>query len=110
VRSKLRGIAGKGIIVEGGAGSLIAHSLILVSSAPHTRRASMIFKAAFKNSEKPVCIFCSPSPYTVFNAEKWWKRKDDIETVLLEYLKLMNFVLFDRHKLKQEIADYHQCR
>jgi uncharacterized SAM-binding protein YcdF (DUF218 family) len=70
-------------------------TLLLVSSSPHMLRAYIIFKNAFKKPEKDICLLCSPSPYTEFNAKKWWKSKDDIETVLLEYIKLANFVLFE---------------
>jgi uncharacterized SAM-binding protein YcdF (DUF218 family) len=75
-------------------------TLLLVSSKHHTRRAYMIFKDTFRNSQKHIYIFCSPSPYTDFNPNEWWKSKDGIETVLLEYLKLINFVLFERSELK----------
>ena len=78
-------------------------SLILVSSAPHTRRASMIFKYAFKQTENPIHIFCSPSSYTNFNAEKWWRDKEGCEAVLMEYLKMTHFLLFDKRKLKRSI-------
>lgn len=77
-------------------------TLLIVTSSPHTRRASMIFKDVFRKSQTPVCIMCSPSSYTNFNAEKWWKSQDDIETVLLEYLKIANFVIFEKRKLKKE--------
>lgn len=70
-------------------------TLILVTSAPHTLRAYMIFKKEFRNSEKQVYIMCSPSSYTDFNPNRWWKSKDGIEMVLLEYLKLMDFMLFE---------------
>ena len=75
-------------------------TLLLVSSAFHTRRASMIFKSAFRKAGMSVYIVCSPSAYTNFNAEKWWRNKEGIQTVLLEYLKLFNFVLFERRAMK----------
>jgi uncharacterized SAM-binding protein YcdF (DUF218 family) len=74
-------------------------TLIVVSSAPHTRRASMIFERAFKKLEVPVYVIYSPSSYTNFNAEKWWQCKDDIETVLLEYLKIANFWFIERKRI-----------
>lgn len=77
-------------------------TLMLVTSSPHIRRAKKIFKYVLNKTKQPVCLLCSPNPYTKFNAEKWWKNKDDIETVLLEYLKLMNFILFDRRELVQK--------
>ena len=74
-------------------------TLILVSSSPHMRRAYMIFNTAFKKSGENVKILCSPSPYTQFNPDKWWKSKDGIETVVMEYVKIANFVLFERRDL-----------
>jgi uncharacterized SAM-binding protein YcdF (DUF218 family) len=80
----------------------VIDTILLVSSAQHTRRASMIFKTAFRNSEKPVYILCSPSTYTNFDAKNWWRSKEGIQTVLMEYVKMANFVLFDRRELKKE--------
>jgi len=79
-------------------------TLLLVSSAFHTRRASMIFKSAFRKAGIPVYVVCSPSSYTGFNAEKWWRSKEGIQTVSLEYLKIANFVLFERRELKQKVG------
>ncbi|MBE0673548.1 MAG: YdcF family protein, partial [Bacteroidales bacterium] len=76
-------------------------SLIVVSSPSHMRRARMIFRAALKNAKMPVSVWCSPSAYTSFNAEKWWKNKEDIQIVLSEYLKITSFVLFEKRTLKK---------
>ena len=75
-------------------------TLLVVSSASHTRRAHQIFSAAVKTLDRPVVIFCSPSPYTDFNAQKWWKDRDDIQDVFFEYVKMANFLLFEKRKLK----------
>lgn len=77
-------------------------TLILATSSTHARRASIIFKNAFKGSENQIHFYSRPNPYTNFNANKWWKSKDDIETVLLEYLKVANFFIFDKRELKKE--------
>ena len=74
-------------------------TLLLVSSASHMRRASMIFKAAFRDSETPMYIGCSPSAYSSFNADRWWRRKEDIQTVLSEFVKIGNFMLYERRKM-----------
>jgi len=79
-------------------------TLMLISSSPHMRRAYMIFKNVFSETQKNVCVLCMPSSYTEFNAGKWWKSKDDIETVLLEYLKLFNFVLIERFSWLKEVS------
>lgn len=75
-------------------------SVLLVTSSSHTRRAYKIFKAAFKSMEDPPELYCSPSSYTEFNAEKWWKSREDIQSVVFEYLKMANFLLFEKRKLK----------
>lgn len=71
-------------------------TLLLVSSPTHMRRAFKIFRAAFKTLETQPVLYCSPSPYTDFHAEKWWRRKEDIQRVLMEYVKLVNFALFEK--------------
>jgi uncharacterized SAM-binding protein YcdF (DUF218 family) len=74
-------------------------TLLLVSSAPHTCRASMIFKAVFRKAKMPVHIICCPSAYTDFNAKNWWWYKEDFQEVLLEYMKITNFLLFENRRL-----------
>ena len=49
------------------------NTLLLVSSSDHTRRAFKLFKAAFSPMEDPPALYCSPSSYSKFNAEKWWR-------------------------------------
>jgi uncharacterized SAM-binding protein YcdF (DUF218 family) len=75
-------------------------TLLLVSSSVHMRRASMIFKAAVKNNDHPVYIGCSPSVYSDFNADKWWRDKEGIQSVLTEYVKMGSFVVFEKKKLR----------
>lgn len=75
-------------------------TLLLVSSPTHTQRAYMIFKTAFKALDEPVNLYSCPSSYTGFSPEEWWKSKDDIQFVVMEYMKFANFVLFEKRKLK----------
>jgi uncharacterized SAM-binding protein YcdF (DUF218 family) len=79
-------------------------TLILVSSSFHTRRASMIFKSVFRKAKNPIYFFCSPSAYTKFDTGKWWRSKEGIQTVLLEYLKIANFFMFERKHLDRKEA------
>jgi len=76
-------------------------TLLLVTSTEHSRRAVNIFKAAFKGLDRSVEVRCSPSSYSNFNAEHWWKSRDDIQEVIMEYLKLLNFFFFEKRDLKQ---------
>jgi uncharacterized SAM-binding protein YcdF (DUF218 family) len=74
-------------------------TIIIVTSSYHTRRASMIFKTALKSMNRKVTILCSPNVYTNFNAASWWKKKEDIQVVITEYVKMVDFLLSDRRKL-----------
>lgn len=78
-------------------------TLTLVSSPYHLRRASMIFRKAVKHTDTPVFIGCSGSgDYTDFNAEKWWRSKEDIQHVVTELLKTGSFSLIEGRKLKSD--------
>ena len=74
-------------------------SITLVTSPDHTRRASMIFERAFKKQRMPVVVLCSPSKYTGYTGKGWWKNKEGIQTVVMEYLKMGNFWMIERSKL-----------
>lgn len=76
-----------------------ADTLILVSSPAHMRRASMIFYAALKEQNGNIYIGTSPSTYSGFSPEKWWRRKEDIQSVVSEYLKIVSFILFEKRKI-----------
>ena len=73
-----------------------------MASSSHTRRAQMIFNAAFSTLEDPPELYCSPSSYSGFNAERWWKSRENIQSVVFEYLKMTSFLLFEKRKLKRE--------
>lgn len=75
-------------------------TLILVSSPAHMRRAYMISRAALRNSPQKIFVGCSPSRYSDFNPGKWWRRKEDVQSVLSEYVKIISFVLFEHRQLK----------
>ena len=72
------------------------HSLILVSSAPHLRRASMIFNNEFRKKNLSIDLLCAPSSYTNFHAKHWWKYRESTKELILEYLKIVSFLLFEK--------------
>lgn len=76
-------------------------TLLLVSSASHTRRAYKIFSAALQSLGTPVVIHCSPSIYTNFNAKKWWKNREDVQRVFEEYYKIVIFGIFEKRELRK---------
>ena len=76
-------------------------SLILVSSPYHLRRAGLIFSKALDELERDVWLGSSPSRYADYNAEKWWRQKEDIQHVLSEILKIFSFRLIEQRQLKK---------
>jgi uncharacterized SAM-binding protein YcdF (DUF218 family) len=69
------------------------HSILLVTSKAHARRARLIFRTlAGPDLRIAVC----PSRYDPFSAEKWWYERAFVRRVVIEYGKLLNFVVIDR--------------
>jgi len=66
-------------------------SIILVTSKYHSGRAKKIFRKALSGLDREISIYSSPSKYDPFNVNQWWKDKEDMKFVVLEYLKLANF-------------------
>jgi len=77
-------------------------TLLLVTASSHTRRAYNTFKAAFSSLEDAPELYCSPSKYSEFHAKHWWKNKEDIQDVVYEYVKIINFLFFEKRKLRKE--------
>lgn len=74
-------------------------TLVLVSSPAHMRRASIIFKTVLGDKNESIFIGSSPSTYSGFNPDKWWRRKEDIQSFVTEYLKICSFILFEKRKI-----------
>ena len=66
-------------------------SIILVTSKYHSGRSKKIFRKALSGLDREINIYSSPSKYDPFNVNQWWKDREDIKHVVLEYLKLANF-------------------
>ena len=66
-------------------------SIILVTSKYHSGRAKKIFRKTLSHLDREISIYSSPSKYDPFNVNQWWKDREDIKHVVLEYLKLANF-------------------
>jgi len=73
-------------------------TLLLVSSPAHMRRSYMIFRQILRNSVKPVYMGTCPSSYSSFNPDKWWKRKEDIQSVVSEMVKIVSFLTIERRE------------
>ena len=74
-------------------------SIIIVTTKFHSRRAKQIFKKALSVLDKEIDIYSSPSKYDPSNVNQWWKDREDIEWVVLEYLKLANFYFYEQFLL-----------
>jgi uncharacterized SAM-binding protein YcdF (DUF218 family) len=74
-------------------------TITLVTSSDHSRRASMIFEKAFSAQGMKVVVQSCPSKYTSYTGKGWWKNKEGIQTVLMEYMKMGNFWFFERRRL-----------
>ena len=66
------------------------HSLLLITSRFHVRRAQAIFDRIV-GSAFPVHIMTVGSPYDGFIADQWWRDRDSAREVLLETGKLLLF-------------------
>ena len=69
----------------------VIESIILVTSKYHSGRSKKIFRKALSGLDREISIYSSPSKYDPFNVNQWWKDKEDMKFVVLEYLKLANF-------------------
>lgn len=68
---------------------------ILVTSKGHTRRARMTYRPL---AEPELEVLIRPSRYDPYDPDAWWQRRPYIRRVVIEYLKLFNYLLFDRWK------------
>jgi uncharacterized SAM-binding protein YcdF (DUF218 family) len=66
------------------------HSVLLITSRFHVRRAQAIFDRVVV-SAFPVHIMTVGSPYDGFIADQWWRDRDSAREVLLESAKLFLF-------------------
>ena len=69
------------------------HSILLVTSKAHARRARLIFRTL---AGADLRIAICPSRYDPFSAEQWWQERAFVRRVVIEYGKLLNFVVIDR--------------
>lgn len=74
-------------------------SIILVTSKSHSGRAKKILTKAVDSLDRGILVTSSPSRYDSFDAEHWWKDREDAKTVIIEYLKLFNFYFREQFQL-----------
>lgn len=73
-------------------------SAIVVTSNYHTRRSRLAFNKLFKGAN--VRILISPCPGGSFAPGEWWKSRELIKSVFLEYTKLIYYFLFPPNLLQ----------
>jgi uncharacterized SAM-binding protein YcdF (DUF218 family) len=66
--------------------------ILLVSSKYHSQRSAIIFRWVIEDAKVLSC----PTPYDGFDADSWWRTRQDAKSVVMEYAKLANFYLLDR--------------
>jgi uncharacterized SAM-binding protein YcdF (DUF218 family) len=66
--------------------------LIVVTSNFHTRRSRLIFRRVFRSSKIGISVQPA-SPEAEFNPNRWWNRRADTRTLVLEYEKLIFYAL-----------------
>jgi uncharacterized SAM-binding protein YcdF (DUF218 family) len=67
-------------------------SAILVTSNYHTRRSKFAFNKVFRDTN--VRILISPCQDGSFSIGEWWKSRQLVKSVFLEYIKLIYYILF----------------
>lgn len=66
-------------------------SIILITSPTHTRRAWWTFRSVLENDGVEVRMH--PASYSEFRAEDWWKTRRYAREVILEYQKLIFYII-----------------
>jgi len=59
----------------------------------------MIFERILQKENPNICILTSPSKYNSFTGKGWWKSREDIQTVLSEYTKLIVWLVFEQWRI-----------
>lgn len=62
-------------------------SAVIVSSPPHMRRVQMIFHKVLGSQVKLILVPV-PLERSYFDLQNWWKDKESLQSVVMEYLKL----------------------
>ena len=72
-------------------------TILLVTSKFHSHRSELIFNKALADLD--VEIYSAPTPYDPFQARGWYKDREDIQSVVTEYIKLANYFVLEQWSL-----------
>ncbi len=72
-------------------------SIVLVTSKAHSRRARMTFRGL---ADGRIRITMRPARYDPFTSDDWWEHRAWQRRVVIEYGKLLNYVLIDRWRAR----------
>jgi uncharacterized SAM-binding protein YcdF (DUF218 family) len=72
-------------------------TILLVTSKFHSHRSELIFNKALADLD--VEIYSAPTPYDPFQARGWYKDREDIQSVVTEYIKLTNYFVLEQWSL-----------
>jgi uncharacterized SAM-binding protein YcdF (DUF218 family) len=72
------------------------HSILLVTSKYHSRRAARIYRHLAAGR---VRVIVRPARDDDFQPDRWWRDRASTRRVVIEYQKLLNFLLVDRWRL-----------
>ena len=68
-----------------------AHSIILVTSPYHIRRASLVARKYY--TPMKIKVIASPAQKSIFNPNGWWRRHEDTQFVVWEYIGMVQYLL-----------------
>lgn len=72
------------------------HSIILVTSNYHTRRAFIAFSRALRTLDRNIILISRASRHSnPFQAKGWWCDEQTARLVVLEYLKIANYYFLE---------------
>ncbi len=74
--------------------NLTERQLVIVTSKYHSKRAGWIFKNIFNETGRKIYVYATL--YDTFDAEHWFKNREDIEKVIFEWIKLFHFLLWEK--------------
>ena len=76
-----------GLVLPGWCEREHVRTLVLVTTADHSRRLRRILDRAMKQSETKVLI--APSRYSAFHFDRWWQSREGIRILAVELQKLL---------------------